>query len=1303
MKWFSAFLSALIVGAFVGFYFWTYTGQKAYLNERDARLLASAARSLREAVQADEPDSRVLRRGATLVVSGLALRSPEEAARKAGPPEYKVELGEVLERVARPEVFAALLVTDKSGAVLAQHPRARIEGLRHLAGDPVDAKQAEVQAAEAQALTRRPTLRRLSFGERTLLAFCHPATLPAPPDSPAAVAKSGSSAVEPPDPLAVPEGETLVLCGLADEVRLEREAGSVSPLALAGLLAVFALTLLVPPFLKIPLLTRPQRLRFADVFALAACQFLGLMIAATAIFGVAGYYGLGARADDELRAIAAEVRKHLGVELKQIERQMQRNDATLLRVQANALAHGSELRVARVSLLARDLCSQAAVGAAQAAPGAKRAKLAPPACGGWTENLPDYPFFETLAWIGPDGRQRVKWWTRGESASTRAYFDVSRRSYFSDVRDDRLVHASRESGWPDGFVLTSVRAWSNGEVRAVVSRPGAALQTPTTKAAGLAAAPAASTVQALTTRLITLDDPVLPAGTGFVLVDGRGDVLFHSDARLSRSHNLFEETASNPRLRAALLGRRADTLVAHYWGSAHSLHVEPLQPLPWSLVVFREHDWLRAVAVEALAEALLLCLAFTLGVFLLPALAYIALCGRRTPFPWPNRDLTWLYTHAAGTFVFIGALFLGGLARCHGEDALALALTLPVAAVLSAGVVLAGRSLLHRRWPQGVSVRFARPLRLLTSAGAGLLLAGVSWFARTPVGLLVGAGASALLALALIEGSERVARSGGFRWPHRVASTAFWLLFAVLPAVGFVKGATERALEASAARSLTLFAQRLEARARAVQAAYPDSLHAADALRARRLEPRLDVFTGALHRLAFEPQQVCATAPATSARSRAAWLGDWLARLKPFLADHAVDLRYSRAPRDDAGQPLWRWSACTTTTPPSIVSAQPPGLAEIAGVWPWLALVLLAVAIGAMVVWAERALFATEVSPCASRPIGVVKTGTLPGARLLLLTPSGFEQRELLDGDWYERWPAAQGAAVCDKPWLVTEAELTAGDAAQRSARLDAFEVALRDVGRALVVVAARPPSAWSADLPPRWSALLERFEVLVAISQGGAAGLEERVAAWLGPHAPPRLHELVRAEMRASPHVFALCRARLQPGDLAGCGRRAIVRRIEQAAESYYRSAWETCSADERLTLVQVAEEGFVNPRRVDVLEGLLAKGLARLKPALEPMNASFEAFVSRHEQTAPLQTAEAARGTGFNWTQLRTPLFTLGAVVAVFIFVTERQTFDSAAGLSTLVVGSVVPLLGQIAKAVRNLAAADAAGGGGGGGAAA
>ncbi len=1293
MKWFSAFLSASIVGAFVGFYFWTYAGQKAYVKERDARLVAAAARSLRDAVQADESGSRVKRTRATLAVSGLA---------DAGGGNYQVALADVLEGVALPGAFAALLVTDKTGAVLDQHPESRLDGLRHLSGEPAEGKPSDAQVAEGAALTRRATLRTLVFGERKLLAFCHPAALPREPEPPSPPNAKGAPTGVVADQA---EGETLVVCGLVDEARLDHEASSVSPLALACLLVVFALTLLVPPFLKIPLLKRQQRLRFADVFGLATCQFLGLMIAATAIFGVACYYGLGARADDELRAIASDVGAHLRAELHAIELQMARNDETLARLPGRALQADS--RMGRADLLARGPCQEPTP--ARDARERKRRVAAHEAhdCGAWTSVLPHYPFFETLAWIDPTGRQRVKWWTLGGNGPL-AYFDVSRRAYFTDARDARLTRLPETPG--SGFVLTSLRAWSNGEVRAVVSRP-------TSAQLGTATAPVPVVVQALTTRLITLTDPVLPAGTGFVLVDERGDVLFHSSARLSRTHNLFEETAGNPRLRAALLGRHADTLTARYWGRDHSLHVEPLWELPWSLVTFREHDWLRAVGVEALAEALLLCVGFSVGVFLLPALAYVALAGRRTPFPWPDPSLTWLYTHGSGTFAFIGALFLSGLARCHGEDALALALTLPVAAVVAAGVVLVGRGLLRRRWPEGPSARVARPLRGLTIMGAALLVASVSWMARTPLGLLVGACASALLALALIEGSERVARAGGFRWPHRVASTAFWLLFAVLPAVGFVKGATERALAACTARSQTLFLERLQQRARAVQKAYPDSLHAAQTLRNERLALEWDVFKGTLH---DEAQAQCFASAQPAARGRsgpAAWLGDWLTRQRPFLAEHAVDLRYADAGRDPGASSTQRRPACARATPTTIVGAQPPTFAAIAGPWPWLVLALLTMATGAMVVWAERSLFATELCPPRTRTLAAIRSDTPAGTRRLILAPSGFELRDLLDGDWYERFTGTS-ASSDRRPWLLTEADLWAGDASARQTRLAAFEAALRDTSRAFVVVALRQPSAWQAEPAPgaaesaRWRAAFECFERVVARAEFEAADadvLDTQVAAWLGGEKDARLHALVAAEMRASPYVFALCRARLQPGELRGRSRRAVLRRIEQTAESYYRSAWDACDADERLTLVQLAEEGFVNPRRLDVLESLLAKGLARLRPALEPMNGSFEGFLARAELRAPLEGAESEPATGFGWSHLRAPLFTLGAVVAAFIFFTEREIFDSATGLSTLVVGSVVPLLGQIARVARSVASADggaaaaAAGAGGGGNAAA
>ncbi len=1323
MKWLSAVLSASIVGVFAAFYLWTYTGQKSYHQQRDARLVASTASSLLDAAQAGEKGSRVDRKGPLLTVSGLAAQGHG----------YSFSLAQVLERVALPEAFKALLVAEEDGDVIAQHARVRLEGLRGVREAPADGDdkaESAARKAEHTAFALRPTLQKLRFGEARLLAFCHPAPLPPKPEDAKTEDKQGQDKNGPkgkqpatqkatdgaqsgdprPDAEAKPPaaGETLVVCGLVDEARLEREAGAVSPLALACLLAVFALALLAPPFLKVQLLSRPQRLRFSDVFSVAVCQFLGLMILAGVVFGVAVYYGLAGLADAELRQVADQARKRLGAELTAIDEQLTRSDADArkrghLDWTAPAAAPArpprspspspAPQRLANEGLLQRGLC--AARPATAAAPDQ--------GCTVWPidgEQGQPYPFFETLAWIAPDGEQRLKWWTGASATVAQSFFNVARRSYFSDARDDLLWRSSKGSGWPAACVMASVRAWSNGEVRAVYARPAA---TPSPAPQAKDSAP--KVVQALTTRLLSLDAPVLPAGTGLAVIDARGDVLFHSDARLSRTHNLFEETAENPRLRAAVTARAADTLVARYWGRPHSLHVEPLGPLPWSLVAFREHEWLRAVGVEALSEALLLAVAFTL-LFLLLSLAYIAVAGRRTPFPWARPEMVRTYVHLSGTFLVIGALYLGGLARCHGVDALVLAAALPLAVVLAAGVVFGGLVWLEAggrasRTPAASSVWL-----LLTIGSALLLMAGSAWFARTWWGLLLGALTAALLALALAllagsnggqdDGSPDARFARHWRFWHRLASSAFWLLFSVLPAVGFVKGATERALDAHAARSLTMYAQRLDARERALLEQYPAATRVESDMRQRRRDVPWDIYPGGLHRIEVRAaEEECAAAQASAPRSRWAWVEQRLADWKPLLSEDAIALRHARVPHDEHGRPLSHWSLCTSRVPFQVVKGGPPTFRQVAGVWPWLVLLALAAGVVLSVRWSESALFVTHAVPPVQRLLGELRRPPA-GARLAVLTPSSFERRDLRAGDWH-----SQVAAEATKPALIDLWD-PAPDA------LKTLVALLAQPRRALVVlVPASSLSAWLADKAPAdareaWARALAAFEVVTARAPEPGDdddAWDEQLNVWLGADAAPRVKAAVRTELGASVYVVELCQARLRTGELRGLDVHACRRRVEELAASYYASLWDVSSADERLTLTQIADEGFVNSRRLDALESLLARGLVLREPTLRLMNESFENFVRRREQAAPLAQAESAPAeAGFGWAQLRVPLFTLGVVTAAFIAVTERRAFESASGLSTLLVTTVIPLVSKAVTVMRGTPVADAESGGGG-----
>jgi hypothetical protein len=63
--------------------------------------------------------------------------------------------------------------------------------------------------------------------------------------------------------------------------------------------------------------------------------------------------------------------------------------------------------------------------------------------------------------------------------------------------------------------------------------------------------------------------------------------------------------------------------------------------------------------------------------------------------------------------------------------------------------------------------------------------------------------------------------------------------------------------------------------------------------------------------------------------------------------------------------------------------------------------------------------------------------------------------------------------------------------------------------------------------------------------------------------------------------------------------------------AEPYYRGLWKSCTKEEQLALIQLAEEGLLNPKCSDVAATLVARGLIVCDGAPHLMNDTFRRFV--------------------------------------------------------------------------------------------
>ncbi len=293
--------------------------------------------------------------------------------------------------------------------------------------------------------------------------------------------------------------------------------------------------------------------------------------------------------------------------------------------------------------------------------------------------------------------------------------------------------------------------------------------------------------------------------------------------------------------------------------------------------------------------------------------------------------------------------------------------------------------------------------------------------------------------------------------------------------------------------------------------------------------------------------------------------------------------------------------------------------------------------------------------------------------------------------------------ALNPKLWCVTARAPRAAQDQDGGRVLELFERSPSKLGSALaaaevcvaagtpvVIVCDRAPAALVAELealaPPELR-LIERLrEVsqtfrLVYLELERPSHEEAEAFAQRLFSAPRRNVAWLVQELRASRDVFDACVTNLAPGTLEGVEHKEAQRRVRDAAFGVYHELWSRSTELEKLTLVQLAEEGFVNEKRFETVRTLLARGLLTRRPMLALANDGFASFVERAGLEAGARAWEA-RPEGFSWAELRAPLFTLFACTATVLFYTEPTLADSTILWATTLTG-VLPNLGRLAVA--------------------
>jgi len=1103
------------------------------------------------------------------------------------------------------------------------------------------------------------------------------------------------------------------ICGLVDNAQSVRRSLEVaSPLAIA-MFAFVLIGILGWPIVKLVTMQTRERMRFIELYVAMLSTIAILMLGTVLLLNTDRAVDVHEASMAQLETLAKGLDRNLHGEFKQARMQLRALDMKLVDELGSLASSGV--------CSTRSELVQKAIGESCELPLLAQNLLQGSASESWLRPA-EYPYLTQAFWmrLDDDGKQVIKATVR--EANTPAV-SVSRRDYFKAVKERKLWTAAapdcvvratdeeidEEECAEAEYFVQSFSSMTTGEFSAALSMPSKlALRKKGASGYEFGTDDEASVKDTdrlgvvLSLRPLSVMYPVLAPGVGFAVIDNKtGIALFHSDDRHATVENLLKDEGIADRLKAAIRSSADAHFSGLYRTRPHRIYVRPMSPEPWSIVVFSDAEISRTSNLEALSLAIMLISAHLL-VFGVVTGIYLMIKGRDTPgWTWPMAH--WEHTNRI-------AFYRGG---CHWLMACGLAM-------VSFVCLLSADHVLYAVMSQQVAVILV--LLLLgfwrqMGQGSAHTIDRTGWWAFVIV-LVVSAIFIAirspwwLVAMVIIVGAYLLipSRFWNYRlWGYRACFTLVWLVVAIPPSVGYYKYAHNRDLRVLSELEAD-YSQRAQ-------------MHREESLRRDTREfagadqfSINDEFRQSAYCLSGESQPVDTSYIATArdcyrvsdvqltyylqagdkagAMSSAKHSETLAANIKRTLNRHLPIYNemtsYSRY-RDLPGSPL---PDSPQINQPNQTSAANDGNDAKSGMqyrMPFGSVTVVGGIVMLLLLWAwasygARRLFYGELDPHTS----ALKVDDIVAhnvRRHTIATLATRAQYAFLAEDSSRHWlydlsqPASLDALEnLEGDELILCTHL--GDALRndklRLRVLSLLErLAQRTQGNVIVVTSVPIGETRSSETSEsqgddaegrpcvfpfkadgesaRWCELLTHFQLVdVSIHGNASSRMCNKTSLTQLPD-----KTWLACELDAIAGLRAIMGPDHEETLTQPLTRREIIKEISRRAKWFYQSLWDNCSSDEKLVLTQLSREGVVNPREVNAVRSLLARGLLRMDPVLKPINNSFGRFVASAYDLAEVQRLESrGQSTGLN---KRSILLGLILLVLLFLWFTQRDVVET------------------------------------------
>ena len=143
------------------------------------------------------------------------------------------------------------------------------------------------------------------------------------------------------------------------------------------------------------------------------------------------------------------------------------------------------------------------------------------------------------------------------------------------------------------------------------------------------------------------------------------------------------------------------------------------------------------------------------------------------------------------------------------------------------------------------------------------------------------------------------------------------------------------------------------------------------------------------------------------------------------------------------------------------------------------------------------------------------------------------------------------------------------------------------------------------------------------------------------------------------------------------------VLLKIQQLCSTYYQAIWNASSAQERYLLFDLACDGIINPKNIEVLEQLLQKGLLSNEDGrIRIINESFRYFILGNvDDTERKEFEEKVNETAI-WQRFRFPIIILSIGIMLFLITTQHEFLNKMVAYATAAGAALTVVLKLIAQ---------------------